>query len=199
MHDPPFLCTCLTPRSAPLVVRRVTAKAFLVSTQSHHLVELSDAADNNSELTSLFRLTRSALQAGDALEQKVTLIDLLSTKGNLHPLFVGQRHDMTGVSACAPPCFGNKGSKLREADTFVDLLHRPLVTLLLLFLGDSLADHGYLPGSDSDLMNDYLQPAATFALALAIASLPFTIPSAVRSYGDYVTIGGEVGIAYGCN
>ena len=44
----------------------MTSKALLVSAQGHHLVELSDAADNNSELTSLFRLTRSALQAGDA-------------------------------------------------------------------------------------------------------------------------------------
>ena len=115
-------------------MRRVTSKAFLVSTQSHHLVELSDAADNHCELPAFFRLTRSALQAGDALEQQVTLIILFSTEGNLQPLFVGQRQDMTGVSACAPPRFGNKGSKFREADAFVDLLHRPFVALLFLFL-----------------------------------------------------------------
>ena len=134
MHDPPFLCACLTPRSAPVVVRRVTAKAFLVSTQSHHLVELGYTADNHCELTSLLRLPRRALQASDALEQQVTLIDLFGTEGNIHPLFVGQRHDVTGVPACAPPCFGNKGSKFREADTSVDLLHRPFMALLLLFL-----------------------------------------------------------------
>ena len=31
-------------------------------------------------------------------------------------------------------------------------------------------------------MKDYLQPAATFALALAIASLPLTIPIAAQAY-----------------
>ena len=30
-------------------------------------------------------------------------------------------------------------------------------------------------------MKDYLQPAATFALALAIASLPFTLPVGVKA------------------
>ena len=133
MHDPPFLCPCLTPRSAPVVVRRVTSKAFLVSTQSHHLVELSDAADNHCELTSLFRLTRSALQAGDALEQQVTLIDLLSTKGNLHPLFVGIGHHTAGVSAGAPPCFGHKRRKFRETDALFVIYNRPVMVLLLLF------------------------------------------------------------------
>ena len=70
--------SCTGPFLAPVVVRWVTTKTLLVSAQSHHLVELSNAADNHCELTSLFRLTRSALQAGDALEQKVTLIDLLT-------------------------------------------------------------------------------------------------------------------------
>jgi hypothetical protein len=37
-------------------------------------------------------------------------------------------------------------------------------------------------------MKDYLQPAATFALALAIASLPFTVPMGVKAYGDNVTV-----------
>ena len=72
---------------------------------------------------------------------------------------------MTGVSACAPPCFGNKGSKLREADAFVDLLHRPLVALLLLLLGDSLAGHGYLQGSDKRLMKAALVAVAALTLA----------------------------------
>ena len=30
-------------------------------------------------------------------------------------------------------------------------------------------------------MKDYLQPAATFALALALASLPFTLPMGVKA------------------
>ena len=43
-------------------------------------------------------------------------------------------------------------------------------------------------------MKDYLQPAATLALALSIASLPFTLPMGVRAYGEYVTITGTIGI-----
>lgn len=79
-------------------MRRVAAESFLVSTQGHHLVELSDAADNNSELTSLFRLPRRALQASNALEQQVTLIDVVITESQIHPLFVGLSHDTTGLS-----------------------------------------------------------------------------------------------------
>ena len=41
-------------------------------------------------------------------------------------------------------------------------------------------------------MKDYLQPAATMALALAIGSLPFTIPMGVRAYGDHMEISGTV-------
>ena len=62
------------------------------------------------------------------------------------------------------------------------------MALLLLAGGDSLAGHGYLPESDSDLVKDYLQPAATFALALAIASLGFTLPPAIKAYGDTMTV-----------
>ena len=43
-------------------------------------------------------------------------------------------------------------------------------------------------------MKDYLQPAATFALALSIASLPFTLPMGVNAYGDAVTVSGTVNI-----
>lgn len=38
-------------------------------------------------------------------------------------------------------------------------------------------------------MKDYLQPAATFALALALASLPFTVPQGVRAFSDYMDVG----------
>ena len=75
------------------------------------------------------------------------------------------------------------------------------MALPLLVLGDSFARHCYLPGSDSDLMKDYLQPAATFALALAIASLPFTIPHGVKAYGDSMTVDFANGASlyvYGC-
>ena len=45
-------------------------------------------------------------------------------------------------------------------------------------------------------MKDYLQPAATFALALAIASLPFTVPMGVKAYGDSVSIDGTVRVKH---
>ena len=49
-------------------------------------------------------------------------------------------------------------------------------------------------GSESDLMKDYLQPAATFALALSIASLPFTLPMGVKAYGELVEVSGSVAV-----
>ena len=57
------------------------------------------------------------------------------------PVFVGRTDDITRVSATASPCFGHKGRKFRESDAFVDLLHRPLVALLLLFLRHPFASH----------------------------------------------------------
>ena len=44
-------------------------------------------------------------------------------------------------------------------------------------------------------MKDYLQPAATFALALALASLPFTVPMGVKAYGDNVEVSGRVSVS----
>lgn len=120
---------------------RVTTESFLVSAQGHHLVELSDAADNDCELAAFFRLTRSALQAGDALKQQVMLIDLVVPEGHIHPLFVGIGHDTAGVSAGAPLCFGHKGRKFREADPLIDFSHRPFVALLLLLLRHPLGGH----------------------------------------------------------
>ena len=49
MHDPPFLCACLTPRSAPVGVARVTAEATGVSTQAQHPVHLRDGPDHTDE------------------------------------------------------------------------------------------------------------------------------------------------------
>ena len=178
MHDPPFLCPCLTPRSAPVGVARVTAEATGVSAQAQHPVHLRDGPDHTGVVACLLRFPRRALQASDALEHQVTLIDVVVPKGHIHPLFVGIGHDTAGVSAGAPPCFGHKGSKFTKTDALVDLFHRPFVAMPLLVLGYSFASHGYLPGSDSDLVKNYLQPAATFALALAIASLPFTLAEA---------------------
>ena len=49
-------------------------------------------------------------------------------------------------------------------------------------------------------MKDYLQPAATFALALAIGSLPFTMPMGAKAFGEFVTVSIPDGVmVYGCN
>ena len=66
------------------------------------------------------------------------------------------------------------------------------MALFLLAGGDSLAGHGYLPGSDSDLVQDYLQPAATLALALAIFSVPMALSQDFKpAKGLYQKIGGQ--------
>ena len=75
MHDPPFLCPCLTPRSAPVGVGRVTAEATGVGAQAQHPVHLRDGPDHTGVVAALLCLPRCALQASDALEQQVTLID----------------------------------------------------------------------------------------------------------------------------
>ena len=99
MNDPPFLCPCLTPRSAPIGVARVTAEATGVSTQAEHPVHLRDGTDHTGIVACLLRFPRRALQASDALEQQVTLIDVVVPEGKIHPFFVGLSHDTTGLSA----------------------------------------------------------------------------------------------------
>ena len=126
---------------------RMTTEATGIGTQAQHPVHLRDGPDHTGVVACLLRLPRRALQASDALKQQITLIHVVVAESQIHPLLVGFSHDTTGLSAGAPPCFGHKGRKLREADAFVDLLHRPFVALLLLFLGDSLGGHGYLDGS----------------------------------------------------
>ncbi len=63
----------------------MTTESLLVSAQSHHLVELSDATDNHCELAAFFCFPRSALQASDLLEQQIALVDLFSTEGGVAP------------------------------------------------------------------------------------------------------------------
>jgi hypothetical protein len=70
------------------------------------------------------------------------------------------------------------------------------VAVLLLFLGDSFTSHGYLRGSDSDFVKDYLQPAATFALALSIASLPFTVPMGAKAFTNVFLDGGSISVTH---
>ena len=127
---------------------RVPAEATGVSTQAQHPIHLCDGTDHTGVVACLLRLSRRARQASDSLEQQVTLIDVVVPEGHIHPLFMGLGHDTAGVSAGAPPCFGHKGSKFTKTDALIDLLHRPLVALLLLLLSDSFAGHGYLQGSD---------------------------------------------------
>ena len=113
MHDPPFLCPCLTPRSAPAGVARVTAEATGVSAQAQHPVHLRDGPDHAGPVACLLRLPRRELQASDALEQQVTLIDVVVPEGQIHPLFVGLSHDTTGVPAGAPPMLRPQGTQVR--------------------------------------------------------------------------------------
>ena len=54
------------------------------------------------------------------------------------------------------------------------------------------------PGTRED---EIFRIAATFALALAIGSLPFTIPMGVKAYSDTITVKfgyGEALTVYGC-
>ena len=77
---------------------RVTAEATGVSTQAQHPVHLRDGPDHTGVVACLLRLPRCALQASDALEQEVTLIDVVAPESHIHPLFVGFSHDTTGLS-----------------------------------------------------------------------------------------------------
>ena len=52
----------------------MTAESALISTQAQHLVELGDAANNDTKLIVLLGFPRCTLQASDALKQQVTLI-----------------------------------------------------------------------------------------------------------------------------
>ena len=124
----------------------MTAEPSLISAQSHHSIHQLNRADHTGKVAALFRLARRALQASEALEKQITLVDVFVVKG-VQPLFMGFLHDSAGLSAGDPPCFGNKGSKFREADALVDLSQRPFMALLLLLFGDSLAGNGYLQGS----------------------------------------------------
>ena len=126
---------------------RVTAEATGVNTQAEHPVHLRDGTDHTGIVACLLRFPRRALQASDALEQQVTLIDVVVPESQILPLFVGFSHDTAGVPARAAPCFGHKGRKFAETDTLVDLFHRPVEALLLLRLRDSRVGHGYLDAS----------------------------------------------------
>ena len=76
----------------------MTTEAMGVSIQAQHHVHPRDAPVQTGVVACLLRLPRCALQASDALEQQVTLIDVVVPEGQIHPLFVGFSHDTTGLS-----------------------------------------------------------------------------------------------------
>ena len=80
---------------------RMTAEATGVSTQAEHPFHLRNGSDHTGVVACLLRLPRRTLQASNALEQQVTLIDVVVPEGQIQPLVVGISHDMAGVSAGA--------------------------------------------------------------------------------------------------
>ncbi len=87
----------------------MTPETTLVSTQRHHSIHQLNRADHTGDVAALFRLARRALQASEALEQQIALVDVFVVK-SIEPLFMGFLHDSASLSACDPPCFGSKGS-----------------------------------------------------------------------------------------
>ena len=45
-------------------------------------------------------------------------------------------------------------------------------------------------------MKDYLQPAATFALVLTIAALPFTVPMSAKAFTSVFLDGGSISVTH---
>ena len=54
----------------------MTPEPSLISAQSHHSIHQLNRTDHTGEVAALFRLTRRALQASEALEKQVTLADV---------------------------------------------------------------------------------------------------------------------------
>lgn len=90
-------------------VGSMTSEPSLISAQSHHSIHQLNRADHTGEVAALFRLARRALQASEALEKQITLVDVFVVKG-VQPLLMGFLHDSAGLPAGDPPCFGSKGS-----------------------------------------------------------------------------------------
>ncbi len=100
------------------------------------------------------------------------------------------RHD--GLVDVNTPMFRPQGSQAQRSRHLCRSASSPIHGAAASVLGDSLAGHGYLPGSDSDLVKEYLQPAATLALALAIFSVPMALSQDFKpAKGLYQKIGGQ--------
>ena len=112
-----------------------------VSTKAQHPVHLRDRPDHTGVVACLFRLPRRALQATDALEQQVTLIEVVVRECHIRPLFVSISQHATGVPPGAPPCFDYKGRKFAETYALVDLFRLQFMALLLLLLRHPLGRH----------------------------------------------------------
>ena len=82
----------------------MTPEPSLISTKSHHSIHQLNRADHTGEVAALFRLARRALQASEALEEQITLVDVFVVKG-VQPLLMGFLHDSAGLSTVAPTMF----------------------------------------------------------------------------------------------
>ena len=76
----------------------MTSETLLVSAQSHHSIHQLNRADHTGEVAALFRLARRALQASEALEKQVTLVDVFVVE-SIMPVFMGFLHDSAGLPA----------------------------------------------------------------------------------------------------
>ena len=65
----------------------MTPEPSLISAQSHHSIHQLNRADHTGEVSALFRLARRALQASEALEQQIALVDVLVIE-SLQPILV---------------------------------------------------------------------------------------------------------------
>ena len=82
----------------------MTAESSLISAQSHHSIHQLNRADHTGEVAALFRLARRALQASEALEKQITLVDVFVVE-SIEPLLMGFFHDSAGLSTGAPTMF----------------------------------------------------------------------------------------------
>ena len=73
----------------------------MISAQRHHLVHLCNGTDHTGEVAALFRLSRRALEASDALKQQITLVDVFVVE-SVEPLFMGLLNDSACLSTGEP-------------------------------------------------------------------------------------------------
>ena len=82
----------------------MTAEPSLISTQSHHSIHQLNRADHTGKVAAFFRLARCALQASEALEMQITLVDVFVVE-SVQPLLMSFLHDSAGLAAGDPPMY----------------------------------------------------------------------------------------------